>query len=88
LEELRHGLDVPVRVVDVDVSQVGRELRDLPFDVDSRPVPLDQRPDGESMPQVMKPRPVAVPVAADGRSEGDVPSAVELWEVAAPGQRS
>jgi len=78
---LGDGLDVPVCVVDVDVPEVGRELRDLPFDIQPPPVPLDQRADGESMPQVMNPRPVTVPVSASRCSKADLLTLAKWYRV-------
>ena len=36
LQQLRNGLDVPVRLVHVDMPEVGGQFGNFPFDVDPR----------------------------------------------------
>jgi hypothetical protein len=41
LEEFRYRLDIPVGVPDINMAQVGGELRKFPPHVEACPVPFD-----------------------------------------------
>jgi hypothetical protein len=48
-------LKVPIGVVHVDVPQVGGQLGEFPFDVETGAIPVDQGAGGESMTHVLQP---------------------------------
>jgi hypothetical protein len=51
-EELGYGLDVPIGEPDADVTEVGRQRRQHPRDVDVGLVPLDEPTGGEGVPPI------------------------------------
>jgi phage-related protein len=63
-EQLRSSRQIPVGIAHLHMSEVGRELREVTFDIDVLPVPAQQHLDGESVAKIMEPRPVAVGGAA------------------------
>jgi hypothetical protein len=59
-QQLRDGLDVPVRLVDMHVPEVSGQLGDLPFDIEARSIPPEESADGKAMPHVVEPGAAAV----------------------------
>ena len=57
LEEFRNRLDIPVGVADIDMAQVGGELRKFPPHVEARPVPFDEPTSRETVTKILKPWP-------------------------------
>ena len=55
LEEFRNRLDIPIGVADIDMAQVGGELRQFPPHVEARPVPLDEPTSRETVTKILKP---------------------------------
>src|SRR5215469_6965790 len=60
LKEFRHRLQVPIRFIDMDVSEVGGQLREFSFHIESLSIPLDQRASGKSVTHVMEPGTMSV----------------------------
>src|SRR5215831_3974473 len=55
LKQLRHRLQVPIRFIDMDVSEVGGQLREFSFHIESLSIPPDQCVSGKSVTHVMEP---------------------------------
>src|SRR5437870_2586824 len=55
-EQLRDSAQVPVRVGDLHVPEIGREGGDLTADVCALLIPAEQSRDGKGVPQVTDPR--------------------------------
>src|SRR3984957_18234214 len=55
LKEFRHRLQVPIRFIDMDVPEVGGQLREFSFHVESLSIPPDQRTSGKSVTHVREP---------------------------------
>ena len=55
LKEFRHRLQVPISFIDMDVSEVGGQLWEVSFQVESLSIPLDQCESGKSVTHVMEP---------------------------------
>src|SRR5258707_6482856 len=72
LQQLRDGLDVPVRLVHMHVPEVGGQLGDLPFDIDARSIPPEERADGKAMPHVVEPGAAAVATLSRRRTQADL----------------
>ena len=66
-EQLWGGAHVPVRVVDLDMAEGGRELGQVTVDVDVLPIPAYQCLDGKAVATVVQAWPMAVgwPPSAD-----------------------
>ena len=64
LQQLRHRLDVPVGVLGLGVTQIGRQLEHLARRVLARAIPADHRPGGEAVAQVVDARAAAMPPVA------------------------
>jgi len=60
LKEFWYGFQVPVGIVDVNVSQVGSQLGEFSFDIEPGAIPLDQGVGSISVSHVMKPWTTAV----------------------------
>ena len=46
-KEFRHRLQVPIRLIEMDLPEVGGQLRKLSFHVESLSIPSDQRTSGK-----------------------------------------
>jgi hypothetical protein len=46
--------------MDVDVTEIGAQFRQVLFDVDPGAIPPDERLDGKSVPKVVEPRATAI----------------------------
>jgi hypothetical protein len=66
-KQLGHGRQVPVRISEPGVPEVGRQRREQRFDVQTVPVPSDQRRDGQSVTKVVASRPSAIGEAPQAR---------------------
>ena len=66
-EQLRGGAHVPVRVADLDMAEVGRELGEVTIDIDILLIPAHQRLDGKAVAKIVQagPMPVAWAPQAD-----------------------
>src|SRR5437870_4608592 len=64
LQQLRYRLDVPVGVLHLDVSEVRRELWQLPLDIGAVAIPREEGLDGEPVTQIVEARAASVAVAA------------------------
>ena len=71
MEEFRNGLDIPVGVTDIDVAEVGRELRQFPPHVETRAIPADEPAGRETVTKILKPRPTTDTPASRWRSQAD-----------------
>ncbi len=60
LEELRHRFQVPVGFVNVHMPEIGCQLWEFPFDIESRSVPVDQGASGKPVAHIMEPRATAM----------------------------
>jgi hypothetical protein len=56
LHQLRAGREVPIGVAHAGVSEIGGKHRELLLDVPTLPIPAEQGPDGEPMPEVVHAR--------------------------------
>ena len=61
LKQFGHGLQIPVGLVDVDMSEIGGKFGKFAFDIESRAVPVDQRSDSKSMAHIQQTRAAAMP---------------------------
>src|SRR5262245_50124132 len=71
-QQLRDGLEVPVRLVHMHVPEVGGQLGDLPFDVGARSIPPEEGTDGKAMPHVVEPGAAAVAAVRRRRAQADL----------------
>jgi hypothetical protein len=62
-QQLGDGLDVPIGEADLDMAQIGGELWQLSFDIESRSIPLEEPPRRERVPKILKSRPPAQPTS-------------------------
>ena len=46
--------------MDMDVTEIRAQFRQVPLDVDPRAIPSEQRLDGKSVPKVVQPRATAM----------------------------
>jgi len=74
VQQFWDGLQVPVRVIDMHVTEVRRQLGNLTLDVVSSAVPSDERPRSESVPHIMQARATAVTAAGQWCSQTDPPA--------------
>jgi len=49
-QQLGNGLDIPVGKPDFDVTEIGGQFRQLSFDIESGPIPLNEALCREAMP--------------------------------------
>jgi hypothetical protein len=49
MEQLRRGRQIPISVGDVAVTKIGRQLWQVPFDIDAVVIPAQQRRHGQTM---------------------------------------
>ena len=59
LKQLRYCFDIPVGEADLDVAEVGGELRYLSAHVGCSPIPFEEPSCGEGMTKILKPRPAS-----------------------------
>src|SRR5260370_30066732 len=64
LQWRRYRLDVPVGMLHLDVSEICRELRQLPLDIRTVAVPREQGLGSEAVAQIVEPRATSVAIAA------------------------
>ena len=53
-EQLGGGAQVPIRVADLDMTEIGRELGQVTFDIDVLLIPAHQRLHGEAVAKIVE----------------------------------
>jgi hypothetical protein len=59
LQKLGNCLDVPVRVIDIDMPKICGELRQFLPEIETSAVPFDEPPRRKAVTKILKPRPTA-----------------------------
>jgi hypothetical protein len=54
LQKFRNRLDIPVGVDRIDVSNIGRELRQFSFDIAPRAIPVDESSSYEAVAKILE----------------------------------
>src|SRR6266536_5511038 len=71
LEQLRHGLDVPIGVIGRRMAEIVAELDHLTVRIEPPAIPTHDRPDGEGVPQIMDARTTPMPAVALRLAQAD-----------------
>ena len=71
MEKFWNRVDIPVGVADIDVAEVGRELRQFPPHVETRAIPADEPAGRETVTEILKPRPTNDTPASPWCSQAD-----------------
>ena len=71
--QLRAGREIPIGVADTGVAEVGGERRKLLLYLLALAMPLEQRPDGEAVPEVVHARPGMIAGTSQPDLSGQAP---------------
>src|SRR5205807_8830421 len=71
LKEFRNRLDIPVSVNDIEVTEIGCELRQLSPDVQPCTIPVDESVGHEAVAKILEPWSTTAPPLSRGRSKAD-----------------
>jgi len=71
LEEFRNRLDIPVGVNDIEVTEVGCELRQFSSDVKPCSILVNESVGHETVAKILEPRSTTAPPLSRGRSQAD-----------------
>ena len=66
LQEFRNRLDIPVGVNGIDVTKIGCKLRQFPFDIEPRAIPVDESSSCEAVAKILEARPTTASVFVAG----------------------
>ena len=69
LQEFGHGFQVPIGIVHMDVPQIGGQLGEFSFHLESGAIPVDQGAGGESVPQIMQPGAATVTLSGPAKAQ-------------------
>src|SRR5712671_2525958 len=69
LKEFRNRLDIPVGMSDIEVTEVGCELRQFSSDVQPCTIPVDESVSYETVAKILEPRSTTAPPLSRGRSD-------------------
>ena len=71
LKEFRNRLDIPVGVADIDVAQIGGELRQFASYIETRPIPFNQPASRETVTKILKSWPTTDASTPSGYPQAD-----------------